>query len=31
VNESAHERDIQASVDLLARYLEVAHTSDISY
>ncbi|MDB5076444.1 MAG: Cellulase [Chloroflexi bacterium] len=31
VNESAHERDIQAAVDLLARYLEQAHTSDISY
>jgi endoglucanase len=31
VNETAHERDIQAAVDLLARYLEEAHTSDISY
>ncbi len=31
VNETAHERDIQASVDLLARFLEDAHTTDLSY
>ncbi len=30
VNETAHERDIQASVDLLARYLEEAHTTDLT-
>lgn len=31
VNETAHIGDIQASIDLLARYLEEAHTSDVSY
>lgn len=31
VNETAHVRDIQASIDLLARYLEEAHTSDLTY
>jgi endoglucanase len=31
VDEMAHEGDIQASIDLLARYLEEAHTSDIAY
>jgi endoglucanase len=31
VDEMAHVGDIQASIDLLARYLEEAHTSDISY
>jgi putative aminopeptidase FrvX len=31
VNETAHESDIQASVELLARFLEEAHTSDLSY
>lgn len=29
VVEMAHERDIQASIDLLARYLEEAHTGDL--
>jgi len=31
VNESAHLGDIQASIDLLARFLEEAHSSDLSY
>jgi putative aminopeptidase FrvX len=31
VNETAHVRDIQASIDLLARFLEEAHTSDLTY
>jgi tetrahedral aminopeptidase len=31
VNETAHLRDIQASIDLLARFLEQADTSDLSY
>jgi endoglucanase len=31
VNESVHVGDIQASIDLLARFLEEAHTSELSY
>jgi putative aminopeptidase FrvX len=31
VNETAHVNDIQAAVDLLARYLEEAHTGNLSY
>jgi putative aminopeptidase FrvX len=31
VNETAHERDIQAAIDLLARFLEQAHTCDLTY
>ena len=31
VNETVHRGDLQASVDLLARYVEVAHTGDYSY
>ena len=31
VNETAHLTDIQASIDLLARFLEEAHESDLSY
>jgi endoglucanase len=30
-NETAHVRDIQASIDLLARFLEEAHMSELSY
>ncbi|HWE62815.1 MAG TPA: M42 family metallopeptidase [Chloroflexota bacterium] len=31
VNETAHVRDIQAAIDLLARFLEEAHTCDLAY
>jgi putative aminopeptidase FrvX len=31
VNETAHERDIQATIDLLARFLEECHTFDLTY
>lgn len=31
VNETVHGDDVQASIDLLARYLEVAHTGDYGY
>ena len=31
VNETAHIADIQASIDLLARFLEEAHASELSY
>jgi|SRR5579862_2548503 len=31
VNETVHEDDVQASIDLLARYIEEAHEGDYSY
>jgi len=31
VNETVHEEDVQACIDLLARYLEDAHNGDYSY
>lgn len=31
VNETVHEDDVQASIDLLARYIESAHEGDYSY
>jgi endoglucanase len=31
VNEMAHVDDIQAEIDLLARYLEEAHTGDYRF
>jgi putative aminopeptidase FrvX len=31
VNESVHESDVQASIDLLARYIEDAHNGEYSY
>ncbi|MHB8637564.1 MAG: M42 family metallopeptidase [Fimbriimonadaceae bacterium] len=31
VNETVHEEDVQASIDLLARYIEAAHEGDYTY
>jgi putative aminopeptidase FrvX len=31
VNESVHAGDVAASIDLLARYIEDAHTGDYAY
>jgi hypothetical protein len=31
VNETVHKKDVKASIDLLARYIEDAHRGDYSY
>ena len=31
VNETVHQADVQASIDVLARYIEDAHTRDYHY